>query len=49
MLPFFTLMNTLFAIFNFTVSEAVLDFAYCAAVFQIFVACFMAYLWGNDS
>lgn len=49
MLAFLTLMNIVFAIFNFTVSEGTLDFAYCAAVFQIFVACFVAYAWGNNS
>lgn len=49
MLPFLTLMNIVFAVFNFTVSEGTLDLAYCAAVFQIFFACFLAYVWGNNS
>ena len=49
MLAFLTLMNIVFAIFNFTTSKEVLDFAYCVAVFQVFVACIMAYLWGKTS
>ncbi len=49
MLAFLTLMNIVFAIFNFTTSKEVLDFAYCVAVFQVCAACFTAYVWGANS
>lgn len=49
MLPFFTLMNIVFVVLNFTLSKEVLDFSYCVAVLQVCVACFMAYLWGANS
>lgn len=49
MLPFFTLMNIVFVVLNFTLSKEVLDFSYCVAVFQLFVACVTAYAWGANS
>lgn len=49
MLPFLTLMNMVFVVLNFTLSKEVLDFSYCAAVFNLLAACFTVYLWGSDS
>lgn len=49
MLAFLTLMNIVFAIFNFTMSEEVLDFAYCVAIFNLLAACFIAFVWGANS
>lgn len=49
MLPFLTLMNIGFVIFNFTTSTEVLDFPYCVAIFNLLAACFIAYVWGANS